>query len=109
MKYDANILYGRSILVSVWEKQKKTFEPNVPIGATEINVNQLELHKLTIRWYRLKSYVPVSTISTAITVTATATTTATTTATAATTTTTTTATIIATTATTINTTTLVNV
>ena len=57
LKYDANFLYDRSLLISVWEKQKRTFDSNVPVGATEINVNQLELHKLTIRWYRLRSFV----------------------------------------------------
>lgn len=56
LKYDANILFDRTLLVSVWEKQKRTFDSNVPIGAMEINVNQLELHKLTIRWYKLRSF-----------------------------------------------------
>lgn len=57
LKYDASIIYGRSLLVSVWEKPRRHFESNIPIGAVDINVNQLELHKLTIRWYRLRSFV----------------------------------------------------
>ncbi|RWR99081.1 regulating synaptic membrane exocytosis protein 3-like protein, partial [Dinothrombium tinctorium] len=52
LKYDAAMIYGRSLLVMVWQKQKG-FEHNVPIGAVDIQVNQLELHKLTISWYKL--------------------------------------------------------
>lgn len=70
LKYNASIIYGRTLLVSVWEKPRKTFESNAPIGALEINVNQLELHKLTIRWYRLRSFVvpksPTSTLPVAM-------------------------------------------
>ncbi len=55
LKYDAAMIYGRTLLVSIWEKQKG-FEHNTPIGATEIQVNQLELHKLTIRWYKLDTF-----------------------------------------------------
>lgn len=52
IKYDAAMIYGRTLLVMVWEKQKG-FDHNVPLGAVEIQVNQLELHKLTIGWYKL--------------------------------------------------------
>lgn len=55
LKYDAAMIYGRTLLVSVWEKQKG-FEHNSPIGAVEIQVNQLELHKLTIGWYKLENF-----------------------------------------------------
>lgn len=58
LKYDASIIYGRTLLVSVWEKQRRrrTFDANSPIGSVEINVNQLQLHKLTIRWFKLRSF-----------------------------------------------------
>ncbi|KAH9413896.1 hypothetical protein DERP_009495 [Dermatophagoides pteronyssinus] len=59
LKYDASIIYGRTLLVSVWEKQRRrhTFDANIPIGSVEINVNQLQLHKLTIRWFKLRTIV----------------------------------------------------
>lgn len=59
LKYDASIIYGRTLLVSVWEKQRRrrTFDANAPIGSVEINVNQLQLHKLTIRWFKLRSFL----------------------------------------------------
>ena len=55
LKYDASMIYARTLLVSIWEKQKG-FEHNLPIGATEIQVNKLELHKLTIKWYKLDTF-----------------------------------------------------
>ena len=67
LKYDASIIYGRTLLVSVWEKQRRrhTFDANTPIGSVEINVNQLQLHKLTIRWFKLRTIVNQSNDSTA--------------------------------------------
>lgn len=53
IKYDGSIIYDRTLLVSVWRKQKK-FEPNCPIGGVEIQINQLVLDKLTIGWYKLR-------------------------------------------------------
>lgn len=52
LKYDAAMIYGRSLFVMVWQKHRG-FEHNTPIGAVNIKVNQLELHKLTIGWYKL--------------------------------------------------------
>lgn len=52
LKYDATLIRGRSLLVVVCEKNK-AFEKNTPIGAVDVKINQLELHKLTISWYKL--------------------------------------------------------
>ncbi|OTF71939.1 hypothetical protein BLA29_006397 [Euroglyphus maynei] len=67
LKYDASIIYGRTLLVSVWEKQRRrrTFDANTPIGSVEINVNQLQLHKLTIRWFKLRTIINQSNDSSA--------------------------------------------
>ncbi|XP_074595814.1 regulating synaptic membrane exocytosis protein fife isoform X2 [Brevipalpus obovatus] len=52
LKYDAALIYGRSLLVMVWQKHKG-FEHNTPLGAVDVKVNQLNLQKLTISWYKL--------------------------------------------------------
>ena len=53
IKYETANITGRSLLVSVWERQKG-FEHNTPIGSVEIDIEQLNLNKLIIGWYKLQ-------------------------------------------------------
>jgi hypothetical protein len=55
LKYQAALITGRTLQVMLWQKQRG-FEHNQPIGLVEICVDKLELHKLTIGWYKL--YAP---------------------------------------------------
>ena len=51
LRYHAQEVAGRSLLVMVWERQKG-FEHNVPLGVAEISLTQLD--RTTVEgWYRL--------------------------------------------------------
>lgn len=63
LKYNASEVLGRILLVMIWEKQKG-FEHNQAIGATEIQLDKLELSKLTVGWYRLFPYSHIKAEST---------------------------------------------
>ncbi|KAI1295386.1 Regulating synaptic membrane exocytosis protein 2 [Halotydeus destructor] len=50
--YDAHHVTGKKLLVMVWEKKQRINLNNL-IGGVDIEVNKLQLYKLTIGWYKL--------------------------------------------------------
>ncbi|XP_067120671.1 regulating synaptic membrane exocytosis protein 2-like isoform X1 [Centruroides vittatus] len=63
LKYNASEVFGRTLLVMIWERQKG-FEHNQALGATEIQLDKLELSKLTVGWYQLFPYSHIKAEST---------------------------------------------
>ncbi|XP_076045732.1 regulating synaptic membrane exocytosis protein 4-like [Oratosquilla oratoria] len=58
IKYPAQEVLGRTLLVMVWERSK-VFEHNQGIGVAEINLTKLDLKTQTTGWYRL---LPITSI-----------------------------------------------
>ncbi|KAL0270493.1 UNVERIFIED_CONTAM: hypothetical protein PYX00_007889 [Menopon gallinae] len=52
LRYSACDVFGRSLLVMLWERQKG-FEHNQGLGGAELALDKLQLTQLTIGWYPL--------------------------------------------------------
>ncbi|XP_065295580.1 protein piccolo [Dermacentor albipictus] len=54
LKYTAADVLGRSLLVTVWERARG-FDHNQPLGAALVQLDRLELSRLTLAWYALQT------------------------------------------------------
>lgn len=52
LKYSACDIFGRSLMVMLWERQKG-FDHNQGLGVAELALDKLQLTQLTIGWYPL--------------------------------------------------------
>lgn len=54
IKYDGSLVDNKSLEVSVWQKQGG-LKGKMPIGFTEIRLNELNLGQPQVSWYNLRS------------------------------------------------------
>lgn len=52
LRYSACDVFGRTLLVMLWERQKG-FEHNQGLGGAELALDKLQLTQLTVGWYPL--------------------------------------------------------
>lgn len=52
LKYSACDVFGRTLMVMLWERQKR-FDHNQGLGVAELALDKLQLTQLTIGWYSL--------------------------------------------------------
>ena len=52
LKYSACDVFGRTLMVMLWERQKG-FDHNQGLGVAELALDKLQLTQLTVGWYPL--------------------------------------------------------